>query len=157
MSITFKILLSTRRADKKQQYPVTLRVYKGSFYKEHSLNIKIPESDWDAANQVVRPTCKDHDLHNAKILSVKSKAQKQILLAELSDLNDAIPEDIIAAITSPREAKTKTNKPCIIKYGEALIKQLTNSGKVGNSFVYSCAVNKLKTFVYEVKLKWTIC
>ena len=148
MSITFKILLSKRRANKQQQYPVILRVYKGAYYKEHPLNIKILETDWDYVTQAVQPSSNGHDLYNIKIASIKAKVQKQILLEELNDDNEALPEDIIKGIaggTPP--TKAKTGKPCIIKYGETLIKQLTSSGKVGNAFVYSCAVNKLKTFV----------
>jgi len=82
MSITFKILLSTRRANPQQQYPVILRVYKGTYYKEQSLNVKIVEADWDATNQKVLPSCTDHEAYNTKILSVKSKVQKQILLED---------------------------------------------------------------------------
>ena len=147
MSITFKILLSTRRANPQQQYPVILRVYKGTYYKEQSLNIKVVETDWDAANQKVLSSCTDHEAYNTKILSVRSKVHKQILLEELNEANDVLPEDIIAAISAPKESKIRVGKPCIIKYGQALIKQLTDSGKVGNAFTYGCAVNKLKSFV----------
>ena len=147
MGITFKILLSKRRANKQQQFPVILRVYKGAIYKEHPLNIKILESDWDSITQTVRDTCADHDVHNPKIASVKSKVQKLILLEDLKENDQAQPEDIITAIAGTPKPMVKSVKPCIIKYGEALIKQLTNSGKVGNAFVYSCAISKLKTFV----------
>ena len=147
MSFTFKILLSKRRADKNQQYPVTLRVYKGTLYNEHSLNIKIPETDWDETTQTVQPTCTNHEMFNAKIISVKSKVQKLILLSELNEVNDGLPEDIIKAISSNGVPKVKVEKPCIIKYGQQLAKQLTTSGKVGNSFVYTTAINKLKAFI----------
>jgi len=146
MKLTFKIVLDKRYKKGKDTYPLKVRIYCGSDYKEKSIDLFIPETEWDAASQTVQPSFAEHEMYNAKVLSVKSKVQKQILLADLNDTG-TLPEEIIKIAFSNKTApKTKIDKPCIIKYGEALIKQLTNSGKVGNAFVYSCAVNKLKAF-----------
>ena len=147
MKLTFKIVLDKRYKKGDDTYPLKVRIYCGSEYKEKSINVFVRETDWDSTTQTVQPSCAEYQSHNVIIISVKSKVQRQILLEELQDGNDALPEDIIKAITGDRTPKLKAEKPCIIKYGEVLIKQLTNSGKVGNAFVYSCAVNKLKTFV----------
>jgi len=146
MKLTFKIVLDKRYKKGIDTYPLKVRVYCGSDYKEKSIDMFIRETDWDKVTQTVQPSCAEHKSYNVKILSVKSKVQKQLLLGELNDLNDALPEDIIKALTGEPVSKGRQDKPCIIRYGETIIKQLTTSGKVGNAFVYSCAVNKLKTF-----------
>lgn len=146
MRLTSKVVLDKRYKKGNDTYPLKVRIYSGSDYKEKSIDLFIRETDWDSKTQTVVPTCKEQEMYNAKVLSIKSKVQKQILLAELNDVSSVQPEDIIKAVfTVQVAAKVKVEKPCIIKYGEALIKQLTSSGKVGNAFVYSCAINKLKT------------
>lgn len=147
MRLTFKIVLDKRYKKGDSTYPLKVRIYCGSDYKEKSIDLFIREADWDSNAQTVASTCKEQEMYNAKVLSIKSKVQKQILLAELNDAGSVQPEDIIKAVFSVQvAAKVKVEKPCIIKYGEDVIKQLTGSGKVGNAFVYSCAVNKLKSY-----------
>lgn len=148
MKLTFKIVLDKRYKKGNDTYPLKVRVYSGSNYKEKSIDIFVRETDWDGTNQALRSDCITYEVHNSRILSIRSKVQNQILLAELQGGSEVLPEDVIKAVFIIGTAtKPKSERPCIIKHGEALIGQLTASGKVGNAFVYSCAVNKLKTFV----------
>ena len=148
MNFSFKIVLDKRYKKDNNTYPLKVRVYAGAYYKEKSLGIFINENHWDETGQLVTADEPGHDLYNPKILSVRVKVQKQILREELQDTNDALPEDIIKAVFGTGEpTKHGVQRTCIIKYGEALVKQLTGTGKVGNAFVYSCAINKLKGFV----------
>lgn len=145
MNLTFKIILDKRRTTNKNTYPLKLRVYNQSDYKELPLNIKIEDNYWDSKEQKVLSTHNEHSIFNAKIASIKSKVQKVILLAEIEE-RELSPADVIAALSSKVEAKKK-QPASIITYGEQLAKQLLANGKVGNSFAYTTAINKLKGFV----------
>ncbi|MBL7718320.1 MAG: site-specific integrase [Flavipsychrobacter sp.] len=147
MSITFKFLLNKRREAQEGNYPIILRVYEGANYKELSLKIKIHEQDWCERQQLVLPTNESFEIHNAKILGYKSKVQKLILLAELGEQKINPAEVINILVPKAAKAEARTVKASIIKYGEEQVKALTESGKVGNAFAYSCAINKLKAFV----------
>jgi len=149
MSITSKIILDQRRPKTDKTCPVRLRLYNKTEYKELSLGITVKPEDWDDSNQFVLSSEPNYETYNAKILSKKSKVQRLILLAELNEPIEVSLTEIIAAVSndSTPKAKIKKESPSIIRYGQDIIKQLTNSGKVGNAFAYGCAVSKLKTFV----------
>ncbi len=149
MNFTSKIILDQRRPKADNTCPVRLRVYKNTDYKELTLGINVKPGNWDSVNQIVFPSDINNEAYNAIILSKKSKLQKLILLAELNEQVDISLTDVITAMSNDSLPGTKAKKESIsiIKYGQELIKQLTNSGKVGNAFVYGCAVSKLKSFV----------
>lgn len=147
MKLTFKIVLDKRYKKGNDTYPLKLRVYCDGIYKEKSIDLFLPEADWEPDSQIIRPGCIDYETHNAKVSFVKLKVQKQILLAELNEAHGTTPDDIIKGVFNLKLPTSQKTKACIIRYGEALIRQLTTSGKVGNAFVYSCAINKLRTFV----------
>lgn len=154
MSITFKFLLNKRRETSNGNFPVILRVYEGANYNELSLKVRIRESDWNEGLQLVLPTNEDFDIHNSKILGFKSKVQRLILLAELGEQKTSPSEIIGSLVSKESKVESKAAKTSIIKYGEDQVKALTNSGKVGNAFAYSCAINKLKAFVKNKELSF---
>jgi hypothetical protein len=107
MSITFKFILDQRRPKADKTCPVRLRVYNNNEYKGLTLGIKIKLGDWDDVNKVVLPSNTDFENYNIQILSKKSKVQKLILLAELSEDTYVSLTEIIAAL--PNETiQTKT-------------------------------------------------
>lgn len=144
MSITFKFLLDNRKTNKQNLHTIILRLYKGSIANEYSLRIKVPLPAWEVNNQQVLPIHPEYEIFNAKIASVKSKVQKVILLAEIEE-KELSPADVIAVLSPKVEVKKQSTS--IITYGEQLAKQLLANGKVGNSFAYTTAINKLKGFI----------
>jgi integrase len=144
MNLTFKIILDKRKESKNGTYPVKLRVYHKTEYKDLFLRIKVKIEDWDDVNQLVLPTNSEYEIFNAKIVADKSKVHKLLLL---HDQPNAKPSDIISALNPEQEAPApKAKSRSIIKYGEDIVKTLTKTGKVGNAYVYSTAINKLKSF-----------
>lgn len=149
MSITSKIILDQRRPKADNTCPVRLRVYKNTEYKELTLGINVRPENWDSVNQLVLLSDTNNEAYNSIILSKKTKLNKLILLAELNEPTEVSLADIITGLSNDGlpGAKVKKESISIIKYGQDIIKQLTNSGKVGNAFAYGCAVSKLKAFV----------
>lgn len=152
MRLTFKIILDKRRKSADNTFPVKLRVYSQSDYKEAFLGFKVKPEEWNDTDWIVLSANPNYEVFNAKIQTERVKVQKLILLADLNS-RELTPEDLIAAVNpKPSEPQKKVVKPSIVKYGEDLVKSLTASGKVGNAFVYSCAVNKLKSYVGHDRL-----
>jgi len=150
METTFKIVLDKRRAKKNNTYPLRMRVYQGRNYKTHSLGIDLRESDWDEQIQQVNTSNPNHRLYNVKISSLKSKMLKSIFLNE-DEEKDASPEELIGNITRNGRKKPEP-KPDILAYGKQQIAKLEAEGRIGNSIVYSCAVNKLKGYANKDNL-----
>ena len=94
MKLTFKIVLDKRYTKGNDTYPLKVRIYCGSNYKEKSIDLFIPETEWDATSQTVLPSFTEHEMYNTKIISVKSKVQKQILLADLNWSNSILAEKV---------------------------------------------------------------
>lgn len=127
-----------------------MRVYQGGNYKTHSLGIDLREIDWDDQTQQVNASNPNHRLYNTKISNLKSKVLKSILLNE--DEETAVsPEELIGQITHNGK-KILENKPDILAYGKQHISKLQTAGQIGNSIVYSCAVNKLKGYANKDNL-----
>ena len=52
MELTIKIVLDKRHQKKTNTYSLKLRIYQEREYKECSLGINIPETDWDSQLQI---------------------------------------------------------------------------------------------------------
>lgn len=151
METSFKIVLDKRRAKKNNTFPLRIRVYQGRIYKTHSLGIDLRECDWDDQIQVVKASNPNHQLYNLKISNVKTKLQKSLFLNE-DDGSLASPEDLILQITQNSPRKLQKAQTDIFAYGSQHIAKLKSEGHIGNSIVYSCAINKLKNFANKDKL-----
>ena len=145
MSISFKVVLDQRRKSSTGKFPLRLRVYQNGKYKETSLKINITSESWDESKQTVLRSEKSYKLYNSKLLSISTSIQKYILLSEVTSDNSITIEDVIAKAQNQPANKKKVST-CFIEYGEKLALDLKQSGRVGNSIVYKCAINKLKTF-----------
>jgi len=153
MEPTFKIILDRVHPKKDLTLPLRIRVYQGRKYKEQTLGISIPESDWNEQLQTVRVTNPSHKVYNAKIASIKAKIQKSIFLND-EDETSLTPEEVIRRISRKKPTKVVIDKTDILGYGKAHIAKLVSSGHIGNSIVYSCAVNKLKEYTSRENLSF---
>ena len=143
MEISYKFILDKRRESDNGQYPVKLRIYQNRGSKEVNLRIKIRESNWDEKTQEVLASEPDFKLYNAKISSFKSKINAAILLAEINNQTDFKIDDLIELLKPAQQTSIKV-KETVFEFGQKLVAQLEKKGKIGNSIVYSCALNKLK-------------
>jgi len=145
MEATFKIVLDKRRQKKNNTYPLRMRVYQGRNYKTHSLGIDIRELDWNEQLQQVHTSNPNHRLYNVKINTLKVKVQKSIFMND-DEEHIITPEELVNQIARNGQKK-QVAKPDILTYGTEHIAKLEASGHIGNSIVYSCAINKLKDYV----------
>ena len=145
MEISYKFILDKRRESVSRRYPIKLRVYQNREFKEFSLNIKVKAQNWDDKIQEVSHLDPDYKQYNAKISSLKSKVQNGLLMAELGNITEFNMADVINVVKP--STKPDTNKRLqVFEFGEKLVTQLKKQGRIGNSIVYSCALNKLKSY-----------
>jgi integrase/recombinase XerD len=144
MEITFKFIADKVHPKKNFTLPVRLRLYQDRNYKEYSLGFAVTKDDWNEQLQQVLPRNENHLTYNTKISSIKSKVQKFLLF---NDDKEACltPDEVIKHISQEKKERAKP-KPDIISYGKEHIAKLQVSGNVGNSIVYSCAINKLSSY-----------
>ncbi len=147
MNLTFKIILDTRKPGADKTFPVKIRVYNQTIYRDLFLKIKITPEYWDETKRIILDTHPFHEEFNAKILSTVSKAQKLLLLHELNEDQHVHPEEIIAAIQNKTPVSKEASTHSIIQYGREQALKLGKIGRAGNSIVYTTAINKLLSFV----------
>lgn len=144
METTFKIVLDKRRAKKNNTYPLRMRVYQGREYKTYSLGIDLRETDWNEQTQQVKTSHPSHKLHNVKLSTLKAKIQKSIFMNETED--EIVTPDVLISQIAGNGQQKQAAKPDILAYGKQHIAKLESAGQVGNAIVYSCAINKLKSY-----------
>ena len=150
MDITFKLILDRIHPKKDLTLPIRLRVFRGRNYKEYSFGISIPEKDWNEQLQQVNHSNSSHLVYNTKISSTRAKLQRFLLLNE--EESPLTLEKIISHLNQSGQKKANNVLPDIFEYVKKHIEKLQKAGHIGNSIVYSCAINKLKEFAGTVKL-----
>jgi integrase len=151
MEISFKFIIDKIHPKKDFTLPVRLRLYQDRNYKEYSLGFSVLKEDWNEQLQQVSSVSDNYLAYNTKISSIKSKIQKFLLFNEDRETCITI-EEIIEHISQKETKNVLKPKPDIISYGKDHIAKLQLTGNIGNSIVYSCAINKLKTYLKTDKL-----
>jgi len=146
MGITFKFLLNRRRLNAKGVYPIILRLYNGGNYREYSIGVNISPKYWSQDLQLVLPAHEESTAINAKIVHLQTTIKKHLLLADLEGNRHLDISDILNVI-SPTPIKHSNEKQSLIAYGRLQAEILKKAGKIGNSMVYTTAINKLLQFV----------
>jgi integrase/recombinase XerD len=160
MSFTFKILLDKRRALKEDKFPVIIRLFANGESKEISLKIKIHAKEWNEHTGTVLPSNTNAEFYNGMIRSKKTKLENLILRASLENRGILFSE-IKSEISEEKPLKQHisvaaaiTVNQSIVAYANKLIKSLLDTGKVGNSIVYSCATKKLIQFAGKADISF---
>lgn len=151
MEATFKIILDKRYQKKNLTYPLRMRIFQDRKYKTHSLNIDLRETDWDEQLQQVNNSNPNQRLYNVKIATLKAKVQKSIFINE-DEETLLTPEQIINEVSRKKHNSLIQEKPDLLEYGRKHIAKLETAGQIGNSIVYDCAINKLKSYAKTDKL-----
>lgn len=153
MDITFKVILDRVHPKKDSTLPLRLRIFKGRNYKEYSFGIAISEKDWNEQLQQVNPTNESYLVYNTKISSIRAKLQRFLVLREEDDSPVSL-EQVIDHLNQNGQKKAEKVIPDLIEYGEKHVLKLKQAGHIGNSIVYSCAINKLKEFAGKQRLSF---
>lgn len=149
MKLTFKFIIDKVHPKKNFSLPVRLRLYQDRNYKEHSLGFAVSKDDWNEQRQEVLTTNENHLTYNTEISSIKSKVQKFLLFNEDRIIT---PDEVISHINQKEIKERAKVKPDIFIYGKEHIAKLQSAGNIGNSIAYSCALNKLKSYVEKDNL-----
>jgi integrase/recombinase XerD len=153
MGLTFKFIVDRVHPKKNFTLPVRLRLYFDRDYKQHSLGFAVLQKEWNEQLQQVLPDNENHLAYNTKIFSIRSKIQKFLLLNEDRE-NPITAEEIINHIAQKKGKSVSKEKPDIIAYGKQHVLRLQASDNIGNSIAYSCAINKLKSYVGRDRLEF---
>lgn len=77
--------------------------------------------------------------------------QRTILLNDEEE-NVITPDEVIGKLSKKKADKPEPLKPDILQYGRAHVATLEKTGHIGNSIVYSCAINKLQEYAKTDRL-----
>lgn len=107
--------------------------------------------DWNEQLQIVNSSNLNYQIYNAKLAKIKAKIHKAILFNE--DESEMITStEIIELVKGIDRKKLIALKQDILRFGKEHILQLQSTGNIGNAICYSCAVNKLQSFVKKNQL-----
>lgn len=151
MEITFKFIVDKVHPKKNFTLPVRLRLYQERVYKEYSLGFAVLKDDWNEQLQQVLPSHENYLTYNTKISSLKTKVQKFLLFNEDKESFTTL-EQVIKHLNQKEKKEAAKVKPDIFIYGKDHVAKLQETGNIGNSIAYSCALSKLKSYVNKDKL-----
>ena len=79
---TIKIILDLRRAKEDDTYPLKIRVYQDTKYRDISLSIFLKPEDWDDPRREIKRTHPNFKLLNHKILKQFTELEATLLREE---------------------------------------------------------------------------
>lgn len=143
-----KIFLFTHKKLKDGSNPIVLQIIKDRRRKLVSLGHSATLDQWDEEEN--KPT-KKHPNHNELVLLLQKKLyQANKIIMELDETEESYSiEDVIFKL------KTGKTNISVFKYTDDLIKKLEKTGKIGNSIVYSTALNVFKKFRNDIDLNFS--
>lgn len=125
-----------------------LRINKDRKRSMKSLGISVHPLNWDFDKEIPKHTCPNYELIHQIILKTKLEYQKKLIEMKASEeefTSDSLlynPQVEIKAIT-------------VEVFYQALIRELREKGRVGNSYAYLNSYNSLKAFNKGNKLNFT--
>lgn len=144
---TFKVLLDKRRQRQDETYPLVVRIYTGTTFKDLNLKTYLLQDQFDSTKQVV----KNHH-PNAKKINLLIK--KSILKVEDTKLNLEIKDEAISADIIKNSIVKPQPKLNFFEYGKRLIEDLRGANRNGNANAYRDAIKALQTYSGRIELQF---
>lgn len=144
MNTSVKISLDTRKQKKDLTYPIILRITHKRRTTAISTGYSVQLKDWDKKKEIVKSTYKGIEsvtrLNNF-VLKQKSSALEVITkLAEKDELR-------ILTVTDIKNKIANSNKvTSFYSFSETLIKELQQTGNIGNSRAYKHTLDAIKKY-----------
>ena len=129
--------MDKRRKLQDETYPLVVRIYTGTKFKDIGLKTYLKEKEFDPATQKVAGKHPNKKTINQKIETTLLKAQQIALKLEIAD-EIVTSEKIKNLVVKPQ---TKLD---FIDFGWLKVDELKATGKYGNSCFYSDGINALK-------------
>ncbi len=136
---TFKVLLDKRRKLKDETYPLVVRIYIGTKFKDIGLKTYLKEKEFDSETQKVIRKHPNKKQINQKIETTLLQARQTALKLEIAD-ELVTSEKIKNLVVKPQ------SKLDFIEYGWLKVDELKAQGKYGNSCFYGAGINTLKKY-----------
>ncbi len=146
---TLKLLLDTRRKKANGTFPIVFRLTHLTKSTTIPTSLSLETADWDKKKQRVRKTNLTADTLNHELNKLKLAYQEGLMKADSN-----IQLDVTAlknAITGKEEPVARMD---FFSFASKEIASLLATNKVGNAAIYDCAVNSLKRFAKNPKLRF---
>ncbi len=141
---TIEKYLDIRRKRKDETFPLVLRIVHNRQTRDVNLGYYFLEKEWDSAKRRVKKSCKRYsnisrlnNLFDKQLTTARDLITK---LEENSDIHLLTANDLKQVISGKEKRQT------VFEFTEYLIKQLSESSKIGNASVYRECLNLLKEF-----------
>lgn len=136
---TFKVLLDKRRTLRGETYPLVVRIYTGTKFKDISLKTHLQEKDFDARTQRVIGKHPNKKTINQKIENTLLQVQQTALKLEMAE--EVVTSDKIKNLVVKPQAKLD-----FIQYGWLKVAELKENNHYGNSCFYRDGINALVSY-----------
>ena len=137
---TVSIIYNERKANKKGEVPIWLRIIKDRKTKYIALGIRVPREQWNFDDNKVR---KSHPHY--KILN-KTIAEK---VAKAEGITYEMENDITRYTTSGKikDSLLGRSSESFLKYADKFISKLSKTDRVGNYYKYVGVIKKLRKYL----------
>jgi integrase/recombinase XerD len=146
---TLKLVLDSRRKKSNGTFPIAFRLTHLTKSTTIPTSLALPAGDWDNKKQKVKKNNSAADSFNHELNKLKVEYQEALLKIE------NISQQDVTAIKNALIGKEKpVAKLDFFSFSNKEIQSLYATNKIGNAIIYECAVNSLKSFVNNPKLKF---
>ena len=146
---TLKLVLDSRRKKANGTYPVVFRLTHLTKSTTIPTSLSLSISDWDDKKQRVKKTNQTADTLNYELNKLRLAYQEGLMKVDSNSQIDVTT--IKNMITGKVEPKARLD---FFAFAAKEIQALLATNKVGNAIIYECAVNSLKGFVNNPRLKF---
>ena len=146
---TLKLILDTRRKKANGTFPIVFRLTHLTKSTTIPTSLSLPAADWDKKKQRVKKTNATADTLNHELNKHRVEYQEALMKADSNGSMDVT--GLKNAITGKAEPEVRLD---FFTFSAREISGLMATNKVGNAVIYVCAVNSLKGYVKNPRLKF---
>ncbi len=146
---TLKLVLDSRRKKSNGTFPIAFRLTHLTKSTTIQTSLALPAVDWDNKKQKVKKTNPAADSFNHELNKLKVEYQEALMKIDSKHQPDVIAiKNVLIGKEKPKDTLD------FFTFASKEIQALYATNKVGNAVIYECAVNSLKSFVNNPRLKF---
>lgn len=144
MNTNITISIDLRRSKKDGTFPIIMRLGHNLRTTSIPLDISVLEKDWDVKNKVVKKSYTGlSTVTRLNNLIQKKKAEAMDIILKLHEKGEL---DVLSVTTLRDKIAKAENKQSFFVYGASLVKDMIETGQIGNARTYKGVISVLKTF-----------
>ncbi|WP_455667153.1 site-specific integrase [Phocaeicola sp.] len=147
---TFRVLLHSANKRKDGSYPVSLRIIKNMKPKYISLGLYAKKEEWDEKGERFRNdkrVCPKYKEYNARIVQLLARAQAVELDFERDRIDWTLNQYADAFLYKSKQGK-------FLDFVETCIKEMKETGHIGNSKVWEKVICNMKLFDKKLSARY---